>query len=199
MFREFIKKIIKILYKVEVENHAEFKSDRLLIVSNHQSFLDGLLVGIFLPIKPTFVVHTSVLSNCLFRFALSFVDYLAVDTSKPMAMKKLAELIKIGKPIVIFPEGRITTTGNLMKVYDGSGFIAFKTDAEIVPIYIDGAVYTKFSRKHKHPRKLFSPVKISIGKEQKIDFFDEILSAKDKPRPSGRGDSPHQQLLIEVN
>lgn len=185
MFRKIIKSVIQFLYRVKVENHAEFTAPRQLIVSNHQSFLDGLLVGLFLPIKPTFVVHTTVLNNWFFKFGLSFVDYLAVDTSKPMAMKKVAELIKSGKPVVIFPEGRITTTGNLMKVYEGSGFIAYKTEAQIIPIYIDGAVYTKFSRKHKHPRKLFSPVTINIGKERNITMEEDGLMAKEKRRKAG--------------
>lgn len=187
MLQKILKKTLQLLYKVEVENHSDFSSSRQLIISNHQSFLDGLLVGLFLPVCPTFVVHTTVLNNWFFKFGLSFVDYLAVDTSKPMAMKKVAELIKSGKPVVIFPEGRITTTGNLMKVYEGSGFIAYKTDADIVPVYIDGAVYTKFSRHHKHPRKLFSPVRISIGEKRKITFneTDEKLMAKEKRRKSG--------------
>lgn len=187
MLKSVLKAVLKCCYKVEVIDEAKWTSERTLIVANHQSFIDGLLIGLFLPKEDaTFVVHSTVLRNKFFKMMLSMVNYLSVDTTNPMAMKKVAELIKSGKPVVIFPEGRITTTGNLMKVYEGSGFIAYKTDANIIPIYIDGALNTKFSRKgHKHPRKLFSPVRINIGAEEKILFPDEGLMAKEKRKKAG--------------
>jgi acyl-[acyl-carrier-protein]-phospholipid O-acyltransferase/long-chain-fatty-acid--[acyl-carrier-protein] ligase len=81
-----------------------------------------LLIGLFLPIDPVFVVHTGIANNFWFRLLLSQVDYLAVDPTSPMAMKKVIRLIESGRPVVIFPEGRITLTGSLMKVYDGPAF-----------------------------------------------------------------------------
>lgn len=187
MIKSVLKLIFQIFYKVKVTNHAKWNSERTLIIANHQSLIDGLLIGLFLPCKDaTFVVHSTVLRNPFFKMVLSLVNYLPVDTTNPMAMKKVSELIKLGKPVVIFPEGRLTTTGNLMKVYEGSGFIAYKTEASIVPVYIDGALNTRFSRKkHKHPRKLFSPVRISIGEEKSITFNEEGLLAKVKRKKAG--------------
>ena len=51
---------------------------------------------------------------------------------------------KAGETIVIFPEGRITVTGGLMKVYDGTAMIADKADAWIVPVRIDGPERSPF-------------------------------------------------------
>jgi len=139
------------------------KAGNLLIIANHESFLDGLLLGLFLPVRATFVVHTTVLNNWLFRLFLRLTPYLAVDPSSPLAMKKVIKLLESGKPVVIFPEGRITLTGSLMKVYDGPGFVAAKTNAIIVPVRIDGAARSYFSRlSEKHPKKLFPKVNITI-------------------------------------
>lgn len=154
----------RILFRVEVRGKENIPSTKkLLVVANHESFLDGLLLGLFLPVKATFVVHTTVLENWLFRAILSLVPHLAVDPTSPLAMKKVIKLLEAGKPVVIFPEGRITLTGSLMKVYDGPGFVAAKTGATILPVRIDGAARSYFSRLTGiHPKKIFPKVSIAI-------------------------------------
>ncbi|MFZ3087395.1 MAG: bifunctional acyl-ACP--phospholipid O-acyltransferase/long-chain-fatty-acid--ACP ligase [Methylotenera sp.] len=164
MVAAFLKLICRVIFRVDVTGMANLpKQGKLLIIANHESFLDGLLLGLFLPIRATFVVHSTVLNNRLFRHILRLTPYLAVDPSSPLAMKKVIKLLEAGKPVVIFPEGRITLTGSLMKVYDGPGFVAAKTDAMILPVRIDGAARSYFSRlQGNHPRKLFPKVTITI-------------------------------------
>lgn len=53
MLKSILRFILKICYKVEVENFAKFNSERQLIIANHQSFIDGLLIGLFLRFKNT--------------------------------------------------------------------------------------------------------------------------------------------------
>jgi acyl-[acyl-carrier-protein]-phospholipid O-acyltransferase/long-chain-fatty-acid--[acyl-carrier-protein] ligase len=159
-----LKWLCRVLFRVEVTGLAHIPAQqKLLIIANHESFLDGLLLGLFLPIRATFVVHTSVLNKLLFRQILKLTPFLAVDPSSPLAMKKVIKLLEAGQPVVIFPEGRITLTGSLMKVYDGPGFVAAKADATILPVRIDGAVHSYFSRlQYSRAKKLFPKVTISI-------------------------------------
>ncbi|HPX89133.1 MAG TPA: bifunctional acyl-ACP--phospholipid O-acyltransferase/long-chain-fatty-acid--ACP ligase [Methylophilaceae bacterium] len=164
MLAKLLKVVCRVLFRVEVRGLENVpKEDGLLIVANHESFLDGLLLGLFLPKRATFVVHTSVLKKWSFRQALRLTPHLAVDPSSPLAMKKVIKLIEAGENVVIFPEGRITLTGNLMKVYDGPGFVAGKTGADILPVRIDGAAESYFGRLTRHhPRRLLPKVTLTI-------------------------------------
>jgi acyl-[acyl-carrier-protein]-phospholipid O-acyltransferase/long-chain-fatty-acid--[acyl-carrier-protein] ligase len=137
----------------------------LLVIANHESFLDGILLGLFLPIQnPVFVVHTVVIKRPLWRWAIGLmVDYLAVDPGNPMAMKRVIRLVESGRPVVIFPEGRITVTGSLMKVYDGPAFVAARTGATLLPVRLDGAARSYFSRLRQQPaRKLFPRITLTV-------------------------------------
>ncbi|MHB8848109.1 MAG: bifunctional acyl-ACP--phospholipid O-acyltransferase/long-chain-fatty-acid--ACP ligase, partial [Burkholderiales bacterium] len=97
------------------------------------------------------------------KFRGKLMPYLAVDPTSPLAMKKVIKLLEAGQSVVIFPEGRITKTGSLMKVYDGPGFVAAKTGAIILPVRLDGAARSYFSRvSGNYPRSIFPKITLSI-------------------------------------
>ncbi len=164
MLKSMIRALLKVAFRVQVEGDAShFSERRLLIIANHQSLLDGLILAAFLPVDAVFVVHTEVTRNWIYRWLLSLGEYLAVDPTNPMAMKRVIRLIESGRPVVIFPEGRITLTGSLMKVYDGPAFVAARTQAVIAPVRLDGATRTYFSRlSGSNPRALFPRITVSL-------------------------------------
>ncbi|MHB1331362.1 MAG: bifunctional acyl-ACP--phospholipid O-acyltransferase/long-chain-fatty-acid--ACP ligase [Sulfuriferula sp.] len=178
--------LCRILFRVEIRGGINLpETGKLLVIANHESFLDGLLLGLFLPVRATFVVHTTVLNNPVFRLLLSRVPHLAVDPTSPLAMKKVIRLLEAGEPVVIFPEGRITMTGSLMKVYDGPGFVAAKTGATILPVRLDGAARSYFSRlSGNHPRSIFPKITLSILPATAIPMPD-APSAKLRRRMAG--------------
>ncbi len=186
--KTFFRLVFRILFRIKAPKNTELlMADRLLIVANHESFIDGLLLGLFLPINPVFVVHTTIAQNRWFKLILMLVDYLAVDPTSPMAMKKVIKLVETGRPVVIFPEGRITTTGSLMKVYDGPAFVAAKTGATIVPIRIDGASRSYFSRMSgRYPRRLLPRLTITLLPQTYLQM-PESGTAKMRRKKAGEG------------
>ena len=116
-FRALLRVLLKALFRVQVQGDAaSFSNPRTLIVANHESFIDGLLIGLLMPVDAVFVVHTQIAARPLFAFSLRFVRHLVVDSNSPLAIKQIVKLVETGQPVVIFPEGRITKTGALMKV-----------------------------------------------------------------------------------
>ncbi|MDR2450901.1 MAG: bifunctional acyl-ACP--phospholipid O-acyltransferase/long-chain-fatty-acid--ACP ligase [Candidatus Accumulibacter sp.] len=170
VLRFLLRATARLLFRVRVQGvdrareAAGARDGRLLIIANHESFLDGILLGLFLPIEnPVFVVHTEVVKRGFWRFWLGLMaDYLAVDPGNPMAMKRVVRLIESGRPVMIFPEGRITLTGSLMKVYDGPAFVAARTGATLLPVRLDGPSRSYFSRLYGRPRKLFPRITLSV-------------------------------------
>ncbi|MBU2641295.1 MAG: bifunctional acyl-ACP--phospholipid O-acyltransferase/long-chain-fatty-acid--ACP ligase [Gammaproteobacteria bacterium] len=189
--RKAIKLLLKALFSLlfRVQGHGSLPphqtGQRLLIVANHESFLDGMLLGLFLPLDPVFVVNTDIARQPLFKAVLALVDYLAVDPTNPLAMRRVVKLLESGRPVVIFPEGRITTTGGLMKVYDGPAFAASRTGATIVPVRIDGASRTYFSRvSANYPKSLLPRLTLSIQPAVSIPVLNG-LTAKARRQEAG--------------
>ena len=147
MLRFLGRLLARLLFKVEI--HGQIPSQkpaRLVVIANHQCFLDPILVGAFLPFDLTLIVHSTIASLWYFKPFIKLADHVVVDAANPMGMKALVHVIESGRPVMIFPEGRITVTGSLMKVYDGLSFLIVRTRATLLPVCIDGAVHSWFSR-----------------------------------------------------
>ena len=111
----------------------------MLIAPNHVSLVDGPLLHATLPIDASFAVDTGISKAWWAKPFLKLIKHYTMDPSKPLAARDLIKLVASGEPVVIFPEGRITVSGSLMKVYDGTAMIADKADAVVVPVRIEGA------------------------------------------------------------
>lgn len=147
LVKSFLIWLFKVLYRVEVRGLDNYykAGNRVLIISNHTSFLDAALLATFCPNRLTFAIDTHIARRWWMKLLLKLVNTYSVDPSNPLATKSIIEYLRHDKHVVIFPEGRITVTGSLMKIYEGPGLIADKAGATLLPIRIDGAQYTPFS------------------------------------------------------
>ena len=126
-------------------DRAAFQNERTLIVANHESFLDGLLLGAFCrwP-RPSWC--TPRCGQVVLPLAVALCAAPGRGFRQPVGHQADLPLVETGTPVVIFPEGRLTVTGSLMKVYDGAAFVAAKTGATVVPVRIEGSGRSYFGR-----------------------------------------------------
>ena len=136
---------------------------RALVIANHDSLFDAVLLGFFLPGAPMIVATRETLCHRLVRFLMRRVRHIVLDPTQPLALKHVIEQVRNGETVVIFPEGRASTTGTIMKVYDAAGIIAARCDAHIVPVHIQGTLNSPWSvLKGNHPRRWWPRVTLEI-------------------------------------
>ena len=170
--------VLKFLYRVEVKGleHYEAAGKRVLIVANHTSFLDAALLAAFLPDRVTFAIHTFIAREWWIKPMLKMVDTFSIDPTNPLATKSLIDVLKQDRKVMIFPEGRITVTGALMKIFEGPGMIADKSGAMILPIRIDGAVRSPFSyMKGKIRIELFPKIMLTILPPRQFTLPENVM------------------------
>ena len=177
IMKRFLRWILSALYHVEVKGleNLEAAGKRVLIIANHTSFLDALLLAIYLPGNLTFAVNTFIAENKLLKPFLALAKLFPMDPTNPLSTKSLIRYLQQDRRAVIFPEGRITVTGSLMKIYDGTGLVADKSAAMVVPVRIDGAQYTPFSRLRGRIRlRWFPRITLTVMEARRVSPPEEI-------------------------
>ncbi len=112
----------------------------VLLLPNHLSWLDWLFLGVFLDDDWKFVTsNETAQTSWLHRKMMINKRTFPIDVASPYAVKRMAEFLENGGRMVLFPEGRLSQTGSLMKLFDGTGFLIFKTRAKVITAYLRGA------------------------------------------------------------
>jgi acyl-[acyl-carrier-protein]-phospholipid O-acyltransferase/long-chain-fatty-acid--[acyl-carrier-protein] ligase len=114
-------------------------ADRLLVVANHHSRLDALLLGLYLPRNPVVIVPPDDKVGWLLTWLLRQVRHEVRDLNNPLTMKRILRLLRAGRPVVVFPEGRLASNGSVMKVYPVPALAALRSGAAVLPVHVEGA------------------------------------------------------------
>ncbi len=189
-FRDALSILFRAFYRLEVRglDNIEKAGPNCIVALNHVSFLDAPLALSLLDQEPVFAVDSGIAQRWWVRPFLRMTRAMPLDPTRPLATRTLINAVKSGETLIIFPEGRLTVTGSLMKVYDGAGLIADKSGAMVVPVKIDGLEQTTFSRLSRRQvrRRWWPKVTVTILPPFRLSV-DPALKGKARRQAAGAG------------
>lgn len=201
--RDAVSILYRAIFRVEIKGieNLEKAGEAPILALNHVSLLDAGLALTLADKTPTFAVDYEIAQRWWVRPFLKLANALPINPAKPMATRSLIKVVKSGEPMVIFPEGRLTVTGSLMKVYDGAAMVADKTGAMIVPIRIDGLEKTPFSYLNPNQirKRLFPKVRVTIMEPKRLELPEDL---KGRKRRAAAGSELYQimsDLMFETS
>lgn len=128
-----------------------------LLVSNHVSFIDWLLVAAALPRVPRFVMHQHHFLNPALRWFFELYDVIPIAPRKEdparlaAAMDAIDDALARGEQVAIWPEGQMTPDGELSALRPGVERIVARRPVPVVPMAVRGMWGSSFSREGGEP------------------------------------------------
>ena len=132
--------LVRWLFRFRAYNEAVLKAPGpVLLIPNHQTLIDWLFVGVCLDEDWRFVVSSVAAQTSWLHRKISINRRtFLIDNTSPYSLRRMAEYLQAGGRLVLFAEGRLSRTGSLMKLFDGTGFLLHKTRAKVITCYLRG-------------------------------------------------------------
>jgi acyl-[acyl-carrier-protein]-phospholipid O-acyltransferase / long-chain-fatty-acid--[acyl-carrier-protein] ligase len=141
--------LVACMYRVRVEGWEHVPaSGGALVVANHVSWADGVLLGLNCPRHPRMVAYAKYFESPWLGWFGRLGRIIPIGTTrKSMAesIRAAREALQQGELVCIFPEGGITRSGELQEFRPGFLSILKDTNAPVVPVYMGGLWGSVFS------------------------------------------------------
>ncbi|MEI6713321.1 MAG: AMP-binding protein [Verrucomicrobiota bacterium] len=162
--KQALRFLLGILFGFRSYNEEVLKAPGpLLLLPNHVSWLDWLFLlvcsdGDWKSVVSARTAQTSWVHRLIMLNRFTF----PLDTDSPYAAKHMAAYLAKGGRLLLFPEGRISRTGTLLRIFEGTGFLLHKTQAKVITCFIRGAEYLPTSP-NPNQKRLFPRISVHFG------------------------------------
>lgn len=167
--RKLLYLILKLYNRVEAEGTHLLPQKPFILAPNHASYLDAFVVASVLPeeiAKDTYFLGEEVyFRNPLSSFFGKLAHVITVNVNRKLkeSLQKVAQVLRMGKVVLIFPEGARTRTGELMEFKKGIAILSKELNIPIVPVAIIGSyeawsIYDKFPKPKKIMVRFGKPI-----------------------------------------
>ena len=170
---------IKLYFRLKRVDRDKLSDKPQIFVSNHQSFIDSLVLGSLLPAgilyNTIFLAIDWYFKKGILKLLVSHGNVVLIDINKNIrkSVEEIAANVKSGKNVLIFPEGARTKDGKVAEFKKVFAIIAKELDVDVQCLGIKGA-FEAYSRYMKFPK----PKKIEVAVLEKFKpegTYDEIV------------------------
>lgn len=162
--------LMRLLYRVRTRGAERLPAGGALLVANHLSYMDAVVLQLACPRPIRFVGAEAFRKlNWLYRLAFTITGTIPVSPANALeATRHVAKALQAGELVLIFPEGSISRTGQLMKLERGFELMARKAGVPVVPVVHEGlwgSVFSFSENKYlfKSPRIMRTAVFVAWG------------------------------------
>ncbi|MDD3178996.1 MAG: AMP-binding protein [Opitutaceae bacterium] len=171
----FLRLLARLCFRFRAYNTEPLRTrGPVLLIPNHVSWLDWIFLAAVLEDDWKFVTSsTTAGTTWLHRLMMVNRRTFPVDTTSPYAVRDIAGFLEKGGRLVLFAEGRISLTGGLMKMFDGTGFLIRKTNAKVITCYLRNANRVRFVR-HPGWKKWFPSVSAHFSDARSAPVLENV-------------------------
>ncbi len=123
--------------KIILNPNGEDYSKPAIIIANHQSHIDLMLMMLLNP-RVIVLTNSRNYNNPVYGPALRYADFIPVDGGYEAIVEDVRKVVKNGYSVVVFPEGHRNDTGKIKRFHKGAFYLAERLQLDILPIIIHG-------------------------------------------------------------
>lgn len=144
-FLRFFCRMLGVLcFRIRCEGREQLPATGgVLIVSNHQSHLDPVLVGLACDRRLNYLARETLFGFAPFRWLINSLDAIPIDREGlgMAGLKETLRRLKREEIVLIFPEGTRTRDGCVAPLKPGFSVLAKRTGVPVLPVAIEGAFH----------------------------------------------------------
>lgn len=168
----------RLIYRVSPTGRENLPADGFLLLPNHISFVDAIVLQLACPRRIRYIVDEGFYKNRWLHPILELAGCIPISARRAKeAVRSAGDCVRAGDVVCLFPEGQLTRTGTLMRLQRGYELIARQANAAVVPVWMDQLWGSIFSFKggrffRKWPAQLPYHVSVAFGQPMAAERAD---------------------------
>lgn len=176
MIRAIAAPLIKLFYPYEIINYPELDDEAYILMSNHKSAWDPLVISVFFPRTIHWMAKRELFESPVIGWIMKRVEAISVDRDRGDTKSTIQamRILKKGEVLGIFPEGTRVKEADYSAAKSGTALLASRTGTTILPLYIEGE-YRLFRKRRYIFRDPIPFEKKKLSEKQYDDLMQMMM------------------------